>query len=62
MIKYFGHKEFSDITAFGKPLVAIYAGVGGATKLIWERVKSCYGRGIWIQEKPWLDNDTWKDN
>ena len=30
--------------------------------LFWQLVRSCYGKGYWIPEKPWLDNDTWKDN
>lgn len=31
-------------------------------KLIWQGVRSCYGSGAWIDTKPWLDNDGWKDN
>ena len=30
--------------------------------LIWQGVRSCYGSGAWIDTKPWLDNDGWKDN
>lgn len=38
--------------------VALYVGA----RLFWQLVRSCYGTGIWIPEKPWLDNDSWKDN
>lgn len=31
-------------------------------QLVWMAVRSCFGRGYWIQDKPWIDNDTWKDN
>lgn len=31
-------------------------------RIIWQLVRSCYGKGYWIEDKPWLDNDTWKDN
>lgn len=31
-------------------------------QLVWTAIRSCFGRGYWIQEKPWLNNDTWKDN
>ena len=31
-------------------------------KLIWQGVKSCYGKGFWRPNKPWLDNEKWKDN
>ncbi len=62
MIQHFGHRAWSEMTAFGKSLVKIYAGVGTALKLIWEKIRSCYGTGVWREERPWLDNDTWKDN
>lgn len=35
---------------------------GGPNGLFWQSVRSCYGKGYWIEDKPWLDNDTWKDN
>lgn len=62
MIVIQGHRQFSDITAGGKQLMAVYAGVNGEAKLIWERVRSCYGTGIWLEQRPWTDNDLWKDN
>ncbi len=31
-------------------------------QLIYQGVRSCYGSGAWIDTKPWLDNDGWKDN
>ena len=39
-------------------LLAVYSGVD----LIWKRISSCYGTGIWLQNKPWVDNDIWKNN
>lgn len=30
-------------------------------KLVWQN-GSCYGRGIWIPNKKWVDNDIWKNN
>lgn len=30
--------------------------------LVWRAVRSCYGTGKWIPERPWLDNDIWKDS
>ena len=37
---------------------AIYKG----SRLTWEGVRSCYGKGYWIEEKPWIDEDKWRDN
>ena len=56
-----------------KPTTGVYAVVNGALRailtvyddarnIIWQLVRSCYGKGYWIQDKPWLDADTWKDN
>ncbi len=55
------------------PTSGIYALVDGIVReitvvytdtreIIWQLVRSCYGKGYWIEEKPWLDNDIWKDN
>ena len=32
------------------------------TRLFWTGIRSCYGTGVWLQDRPWLDNDTWKNN
>ena len=34
---------------------AVYQGL----KLIWQYIKSCFGRGYWINDKPWSDRDAW---
>lgn len=37
---------------------ALYIG----DRLFWQRPRSCYGTGVWLPERPWLDNDMWKNN
>lgn len=29
--------------------------------LVWQAIRSCFGTGAWIQDRPWLDTDAWKD-
>lgn len=42
----------------GRPLAAVYHGL----RLVWIAVRSCFGSGVWIDEKPWIDDEFWKDN
>ena len=42
----------------GKILSAMYRN----GQLIWQAVRSCFGSGIWVERKPWLDTEKWKDN
>lgn len=41
---------------------AIYKGSQLVWVTIYNAIKSCFGSGTWIQDKPWLDNDFWKNN
>ena len=41
---------------------AIYKGSQLIWVTIYNAVKSCFGSGTWLQDKPWLDNDFWKNN
>lgn len=57
-------KSITDLTnnqAVQKNIGAIYQG----TKLVWRTVynaiKSCFGSGTWLGDKPWIDSDNWKD-
>lgn len=48
-----------------KPVNAIYKGrrtiqaVYQGAKLIWQYIKSCFGRGYWINDKQWSNVDAW---
>ena len=45
-----------------KNIGAIYQG----TKLVWRTVynaiKSCFGSGTWLGDKPWIGDELWKNN
>ncbi len=39
-------------------MVAVYYGA----HLVWEKVQSCFGKGYWLNEKPWTNEIGWKNN
>lgn len=39
-------------------LAAVYQGL----RLVWIAVRSCFGSGIWVRQKPWLGSEKWKNN
>lgn len=55
---YKDSKGKSAIITRLKDKVAVYWGL----VLKWAQARSCYGTGVWLPEKPWLDNDKWKDH
>ena len=57
-------KEFIDQVQqlVQKDIGAIYKGSQLVWVTVYNAIKSCYGSGAWIQDKPWLDNDFWKNN
>ena len=30
-------------------------------KIIWQGIRSCFGGGLWLNNKPWLNDDAWKN-
>ena len=57
-------KSITDLTnnqTVQKNIGAIYQG----TKLVWRTVynaiKSCFGSGTWLGDKPWKGDDRWKN-
>lgn len=45
-----------------KKFGAIYRGQQLIWRTIYNAVKSCFGSGTWLGEKPWLGDDPWKNN
>lgn len=51
----------------GKDITAVYLGeraiaaVYHGAMLVWQAVRSCFGSGVWIDSKPWMDNEAWKE-
>lgn len=53
-----GNKETTAIYIGTKAVQIVYRGV----KLVWQAIRSCFGKGSWDDELPWDDEDTWQDN
>lgn len=51
-------EEVIDIHVNGKAGTMLYKG----RTLLWEAVKSCFGRGMWINDKPWSNTDGWRND
>lgn len=51
-----GKNEIVIIKAFGHILSSVYLGV----KLVWEAIRSCFGSGKWVGNKPWVGSEKWK--
>lgn len=41
-----------------RAMLSVYKGI----YLVWQLIRSCFGRGYWINNQPWVDSDGWKNN
>ena len=49
-------------TLVTKNIGAIYRGSQLVWRTVYNAIKSCFGSGTWLGDKPWLGNDTWENN
>jgi hypothetical protein len=54
---YKGTRNITGLFFGGHVINAVYKGA----RLVWSGVRSCFGSGKWLDERPWLDGDLWKD-
>lgn len=50
-------KEIVEILRGTSPLMEVYH----KKYLVWQAARSCFGSGYWINDRPWLNDDAWKD-
>lgn len=51
------HRRVTTVIKSNKYIASIYQG----SRLVWQYIRSCFGRGYWINEKPWSNTDGWKN-
>lgn len=55
MALYSKQRNVTAIIKDNKYIAAVYKG----TILLWQYIRSCFGRGYWINEKPWSNENGW---
>lgn len=53
-----GNKEIAVIYHGKKVIAEIRRGA----ILVWQAVRSCFGKGYWVDDKPYDNEDGWKNN
>jgi hypothetical protein len=51
-------KDIISLYKQGKVIQATYKG----GYLLWQAIRSCFGSGFWVNQKPWIDEEIWKNN
>ena len=51
-------KEIIEINRDKKSCIEVYQG----KRLLWQVINSCFGNGYWVNEKPWINTDVWRNN
>ena len=51
-------KETIQVSRNKIDFIEIYVG----KKLIWQMIRSCFGKGYWINDKPWINDDLFRNN
>ena len=57
MAGFYKGKEIANVYHGGKAISAIYKGA----ILVWEAVRSCFGKGFWVSSLPWNNEGGWKN-
>ena len=52
------NKEITEVYTQNRVIATIYKG----SKILWEAVRSCFGSGMWLINKPWLYKEGWRES
>lgn len=51
------NKEIESLYKGSTTISEVYRGA----VLLWQAIKSCFGKGFWINEKEWNNTDGWRN-
>lgn len=55
------NRETVGIHRKGRDTIEVWKFIDGVWRSVWEFIRSCFGRGLWANEKPWNNADGWKN-
>jgi hypothetical protein len=55
-----GH-EVTGIHRYGNTTSEVWKYINGAWRMVWQAIRSCFGRGFWTNKMPWRNADGWKN-
>lgn len=58
---YLGNKEITSIHKDGKSAQEVWNYVNGAWRMVWQAIRSCFGRGFWNNIKGWDNTGKWNN-
>lgn len=58
MIEKNGH-EIIEIHHNNRSITQVWRYVANVWRIVWEAIRSCFGRGFWTNKMPWLNSDGW---
>lgn len=54
---YHNGKEIGSVFRISKSIAVVYH-VG---KVVWQAIRSCFGRGYWVNDVPWSNDEAWNN-
>ncbi|MCM1441349.1 MAG: hypothetical protein NC131_19415 [Roseburia sp.] len=57
---WLNNKKVEQVWIGAKRVAVMWVATKRQVLKIYEGIRSCYGGGRWISEKPWLSDDRWR--
>lgn len=57
-MQYKDNKETVTIVGLGHDIMEVRKDL----IVVWQFIRSCFSRGFWVNERPWINKESWKKN